>query len=240
MTEAPRERSTSSKTRLRILACGRRIVARSGVRAVTVRGVAAQAKVNLGTFVYHFGTREEFVNELMESLYAPIYARLLEASVDESSPPLERLRRYMAQLGAFLAENRVFVRNLCIDAAGDEPTATRFMKSLLGRHPMLLFRLVAEAQRTGVLRAGDPVSMGMLLFGATLFPTLWFGVLLPEHLLGDDASPVSPKALFAPEQIEQRFEWAVQGLARPATKVKNDKGKKMTLQNRKPAATVTK
>src|SRR5687768_3465500 len=102
MTDTPAERA-ASKTRARILACGRRIVARSGLRGLTVRGVAAQAKVNLGTFVYHFGTREEFVAELMESWYAPIYAQLLTLSVDEQSPPLQRIRRFLLRLAAFMA-----------------------------------------------------------------------------------------------------------------------------------------
>lgn len=212
MTDTPAEHA-ASKTRARILACGRRIVARSGLRGLTVRGVAAQAKVNLGTFVYHFGTRDEFVAELMESWYAPIYAQLLTLSVDEQSAPLQRIRRFLLQLAAFMAENRGFVRHTMIDAAGDEQAAVRFVKSLLERHPLLLFRLIREAQAAGELPEGDPVKMGIFLFGATLFPSIWIGVLLPDALISGDAPPFVRTALFAPAEIEQRFEWALRGLA---------------------------
>jgi TetR/AcrR family transcriptional repressor of nem operon len=205
MTDTPAERA-ASKTRARILACGRRIVARSGLRGLTVRGVAAQAKVNLGTFVYHFGTRDEFVAELMESWYAPIYSQLLTLSADEQSPPLQRIRRFLVQLAAFMAENRGFVRNTMIDAAGDDMAAVRFVKSLLERHPLLLFRLIQEAQQAGDLPQGDPLKMGIFLFGATLFPSIWLGVLMPDALLSGDTPPFLRATLFAPAEIEQRFE----------------------------------
>jgi TetR/AcrR family transcriptional repressor of nem operon len=214
MTDTPAERA-ASKTRTRILACGRRIVARSGLRGLTVRGVAAQAKVNLGTFVYHFGTREEFIAELMESWYGPIYAQLLTLSVDEQSPPLQRIRRFLLRLAALMAENRGLVRNTMIDAAGGELAAVRFVKSLLGRHPLLLFRLIQEAQQAGDLPPGDPVKMGIFLFGATLLPSIWIGVLLPDALVSDDAPQLLRASLFAPAEIEQRFDWALRGLAAP-------------------------
>ena len=211
MIDDPQERAASKRTRTRILTCGRRIVARSGLRGLTVRGVAAQAKVNLGTFVYHFGTRDDFLKEVMESWYAPIYSRLFELSVDEALPPLERMRRYVLQLAEFLSENRRFVRNLLIDAAGEEQ-AVRFLKSLLGRHPLLLFRLIVEAQQAGDLPAGDPLKLGVYLVGATLLPTLWIGVLMPDGLMLNETQPLPREMLFATEEIEQRFNWALQGL----------------------------
>lgn len=225
------ERSiASSKTRDRMLACGRRIVARGGVRAVTVRGVATQAKVNLGTFVYHFGTRDGFIAELMESWYAPIYAQLLDVSADDSSPPLVRLRRFLLRLAAFMADHRRFMRNLFIDAAGDEKAAVKFIKSLLGRHPLLMFALIREAQAAGELREGDPVKMGLSLFGATLFPSILLELLMPERLMPADIQPFLEN-VFAPEQIEHRFEMTLRGLA-PAGRAggsddTDDNGKKV-------------
>lgn len=221
--------AAQNKTRARILACGRRIVARGGVRSLTVRGVAAQARVNLGTFVYHFGTREGFVAELMESWYAPIYAQLLDLTVDDDSPPLERIRRFLLRLAGFLAANRKFVRNLFVDAAGAEESATRFIRSLLDRHPLLLFKLIREAQAAGAIRAGDPVRMGLFLVGSTLFPGMLLGVLMPERMLAGDGQVVL-RDMFAAEQIEHRFEMALQGLVM--------KGKPMNARTKKskPAA----
>ena len=195
-----------------MLACGRRIVARSGVRGLTVRGVALQAKVNLGTFVYHFGTRDDFIAELMESWYAPLYAQLLDVTVDESLPPLQRLRRFMLRLAAFMADNRKFVRHLFLDAAGGEQQAIRFIRSMVGRHPLLGFRLVREAQAAGELRAGDPVKLGTVLFGATLFPTILLGLVMPDNLLAADIQPFLHD-VFQPQAIEARLDLVLAGLA---------------------------
>jgi hypothetical protein len=53
----------------------------AGCASLTVRAVATQAQANLGSFVYHFGTRDAFVAELIERLYAPLMAGLeLECS----------------------------------------------------------------------------------------------------------------------------------------------------------------
>lgn len=213
MSESSRERTASTKTRERMLACGKRIVSRTGLRGLTVRGVAAHAKVNLGTFVYHFGTREAFINELMEQWYAPIYARLLDVTVDEDSPALERLRRFLLQLATFLSDNRSFTRNVLIDAMTDEKAAISFIKSVLGRHPLLFFRLVQEAQRSGQLPEGDPKKIGIFLFGATLFPAMWLGVLIPTRLLGEQLRPLHRmEPTFSLGQIEERLDWALEGL----------------------------
>jgi hypothetical protein len=128
------------------------------------------------------------------------------------------------QLAAFMAENRGFVRNTMIDAAGDDMAAVRFVKSLLERHPLLLFRLIQEAQQAGDLPQGDPLKMGIFLFGATLFPSIWLGVLMPDALLSGDTPPFLRATLFAPAEIEQRFEWALRGLT-AQRRVKTSKAK---------------
>jgi TetR/AcrR family transcriptional repressor of nem operon len=236
MTNA-RKRPTAADSRARMLASGRQIIARSGLRGLTVRGVAVAAKVNLGTFVYHFGTREKFIAELMESWYAPIYGRLLNVTVDDKHPPLERLRRFLLQLAAFMTENRRFARNILMDAAGEERAAIDFIKSLLGRHPLLLFRLIREAQRSGDLRAGNPVKIGIFLFGATLFPSVWMGVLLPDRLVPGAIQPLLQKFAFAPAQIERRFNWALCGLipARTPGKGRHMKTKRRSSSSRSEA-----
>jgi TetR/AcrR family transcriptional repressor of nem operon len=55
--------------RERLLQAGLVIAREHGLRAMTVRAVATRAQANLGSFVYHFGTRDTFVAELIERLY---------------------------------------------------------------------------------------------------------------------------------------------------------------------------
>lgn len=204
-------KSKPEDSRARMLAHGRRIVARAGLRGLTVRGVAASAKVNLGTFVYHFGTRDRFVAELMESWYAPLYAQL-SVTVDDHLPPLQKLRRYVVELAEFMRANREFVRHVIMDAADGEDAAARFVKSLFGRHPQLLFRLIREAQAAGELREGDPMKLGATVIGAALFPIMMAGVLMPKGFLPKPAQAQLQQLVLEPEEIERRLEWLLDGL----------------------------
>ena len=52
-------------TRQKLLDTGLAIATDKGLRGLTVRELAA-AEVNLGTFVYHFGNRDSYIDELVE------------------------------------------------------------------------------------------------------------------------------------------------------------------------------
>src|SRR5688572_3106062 len=158
MPKVSKPRPSTADSRDKLLACGQQLIERGGVRGLTVRGVAAQAQVNLGTFVYHFGTREQFITAVLENWYAPIYARL-QLTVDEQLPPLEKLRHFVQRFLAMVLENRRFVRALVLDLASGEVTVRPFALSLFGRHPQLLLRLIREAQEAGDLQAGEPLQI---------------------------------------------------------------------------------
>jgi len=87
-------------TRAQLLEAGRATLARVGFAGLTVREVTAAADANLGSFVYHFGTREAFVRELIESWYAPLLARVEKVAEGKGSA-LERLRSAILQLVDF-------------------------------------------------------------------------------------------------------------------------------------------
>jgi len=205
------QRNRPPDSRTKLLNCGRQIIERSGVRGLTVRGVATRAKVNLGTFVYHFGTREAFVAEVLESWYAPIYARL-QLTVDEDLPPLDKLRHFILRFAAFMVENRSFTRNVLLDLAGGEPAVKPFVLSLFGRHPQLLLRLIRETQSAGILQQGEPLKLALSLVGATLMPILWAGILMPDGLVGTEVRAAIDRIVLSPAEIEQRFERAIGGL----------------------------
>jgi AcrR family transcriptional regulator len=198
-------------SRAKLLACGRQIIERAGVRGLTVRGLAVRAKVNLGTFVYHFGTREAFVAEVLESWYAPLYARL-QLTVDEELPPLQKLRHFLLQFAAFMVDNRHFTRNVLLDLATGEPAVRPFVLSLFGRHPQLLLRLVREAQAAGGLQRGEPLKIALSIVGATLMPIVWAGILMPEGLVRAEVRAAIDRIVLAPAETGHRFERAIGGL----------------------------
>ncbi len=205
-------RATDHDSRERLMRAGLSIARKKGIKALTVRAVAAQAEANLGTFVYHYGTREAFVDELIERWYAPTFKQLrLVASQDDDA--LAGLRRTMLQLVAWVVGNRAFLAQLLADAGAGEGGAKRFLRSMDTRHPALLLGLIGRAQQARQLCAGDPRHQMMFLMSTLAAPVLMF------HLLGKSglAPPSLAQALQPfttdPALIEARLDWALKGLA---------------------------
>lgn len=208
----PASESAHHPTRTRLLRAGLAIARRSGLRAVAVRGVAARARVNLGSFVYHFGSRDAFIAELMEHWYAPFYAAL-QVTVDREAGPSERLRTLLGQLADFLLEHRAFVAHVLMDAAAGEAGARRFVHSLAGRHPVLVLQAVLDAQRAGQIVPGAPLNAMAFLFASLGAPLLMLGGaadsgLLPKVFVAQLRSDVLDRAA-----AQQRIDWALRALA---------------------------
>lgn len=198
--------------RQRLLQAGRRLAERDGLRALTVRGTAARARVNLGSFVHHFGTREAFVDALIEAWYAPFMARL-QITVDEAAPPPARLRALLQQVADFLLANRRFIGHLLMDAAAGEPAARRFLASLSGRHPQLLLRVIAEAQRAGSLPAREPpLHLLLYLMAAIGAPVLMGGAAAASGLLPREVAAQLAALAADPESAARRIDWALRGI----------------------------
>ena len=138
-TKAP---PTSSRERL--LRVGARQARRAGVRSITVRGVCQQAEANLGSFVYHFGSREAFVAEVIERWYAPLLEQM-SAMVSTARCRLKaRLREPVLQFGDWAAADSRFITHVLMDAASGEAAAQRFVRSLADRHPALILRVAGR------------------------------------------------------------------------------------------------
>ena len=211
MTTRSPARPDVNAARARLLRAGLAIARRSGLRAVTVRGVAARAKVNLGSFVHHFGTREAFLAELVEQWYAPLLGRL-ESTRHDDLAPLLRLRALLLQIVRWLIANASFMAHLIQDAAHGEVAARRFLRKMPDRPPVLVLAAIQEAQDAGELRREDPAHVLLFLISSLGMPALLFsGLGLIRLLPREFARRV---LLFAVDekQIERRLDWILRGL----------------------------
>lgn len=207
-----RRAAAADSTRERLLRAGLVLARRSGLRKLTVRALAETAGANLGSFVYHFGSRDAFNDELMERWYAPLWAQLQATGVDDALPPIERLRRLVFCLFDWVAANRAFVGHLLLDVAAGEPAAQRFMRTLAGRHPALIVKAIREAQDAGQIVAGDPMHLMAFTLAAVGGPIL-IGHGLSSKTVGMAEFARAILGLALPrEQIEQRLQWAIAGI----------------------------
>ena len=66
------ERSVSDKTRQKILSATGKVFAQGGYRAMTLRQVTREAKVNLAAVNYHFGSKLNLMRALLRDRFEPI------------------------------------------------------------------------------------------------------------------------------------------------------------------------
>jgi len=192
-------------TRDRLLSVGLELAQREGLKGLSVRSVAAAADVNLGSFVYHFGTRDVFVYELVERWYAP-----LMASLQLSAGGADPLRDVLRQLARWVATHGRFLALLLRDASAGEPGVRRFLATMDQRHIALLLQLIQQGQQAGRLRPADPTLQLMFLVGSVVLP-----VLMVQGLqgIGPQAFVKRLTALAGDEAaIDTRLDWALKGL----------------------------
>jgi AcrR family transcriptional regulator len=199
------------KTRDALLHAGREIVLRAGFGALTVREVTAAAGANLGSFVYHFGSRDAFVRELIEQWYAPFFDRVRTVA-DRSGRAIELLRTAIRQLLEFGGREEQFLGRLAMGAASGEAAARQFLSTLAGRHPQLLLALVRAAQAEGSLIEEDPLQVLVFLMASVGLPRLLAAAWDGPPVFGKNLSAALGRIARDPERILQRLEWAISGL----------------------------
>ncbi len=199
-------------TRERLLRAGHRLAQQSGLRRLTVRAVCQAAGANLGTFVYHFGSRDAFVGELIEHWYAPLLERLA-ATVDSDLPPTERLRELVLQLAHWAVRNGRFMTHVVMDAASGEMAAQKFLRSLAGRHPALILRVIVEGQRAGAFKREQPMHMMLFLMSSIALPILLADRMTQSKLAPPEIARAIKQFASEPHHIKRRLDWALLGLS---------------------------
>lgn len=195
----------------RLLRAGLARARADGLRRLTVRAVAQDAGVNLGSFVYHFGSREAFVAQLIEHWYAPLLTRA-QHMLARTDPTWAGIQAMMLDFADALLTERQFFGHLVADAAAGEQAARSFLRACGDRHPALILQGIRQAQAAGQLRQADPRHILLMLVAAIGLPVLLF-----ESLSGREILPltlVDAFEAFALERhhIEERLGWVLQGL----------------------------
>jgi TetR/AcrR family transcriptional regulator, cholesterol catabolism regulator len=197
-----------------LLDYGLEIVAKKGLRGLTVREVATGAGVNLGSFVYHFKTRERFVEELVELWYAPMYQELQITAANEAQHnAVKKLSATLSQLIVFINQNAGFIGHLLADALAGERTAQTFLLKLPERHPKLLLELIASAQLEGSIIQAPPVQLLMFIMASVGIPMLLVGDLVQGMSWLPPEADQLKQLMRDPQVAQLRLQWALRGIA---------------------------
>lgn len=82
---------TSRETKAALLEAAKQLVTERGYAGTSVRELAAAAGTNLGAVNYHFGSRENLLNEALLEFFKEWAGRSAEVDVDPEAEPLKQL-----------------------------------------------------------------------------------------------------------------------------------------------------
>jgi AcrR family transcriptional regulator len=175
------------------------LMPRQGLASLRIRQVARRAGVNLGMFHYHFKSKSAFIRRVLQTFYARFFDRLTQAiGAAEGAPPRDRLRAGMLAIIRFGREHRGHMLSILRDALDGNAEAIAFIRENFPRHIAILYRLLRDAQRAGVIRRLPLPVLLPVLAAPQLVPVM--GVAAVERvvagkLLGFPAAGLAPLLL---------------------------------------------
>jgi AcrR family transcriptional regulator len=187
-------------TLARLIQVAKRLYQEHGSEHVTVRRIAAAAKIEAGSIYYHFSSRDEIMRAVLESGVGGARDEVMQAIAEagSDSPPLVRLRAALvAHLKYTLREH--FSSRL--------KSIRRLPKRLRERHMQqerdyaaIFTKLLREADKQGLIRPGFDLSVvRMLMLGSLTWAAEWY----------DPAGPMTPDDL-----ADELMKMATTGIAK--------------------------
>ncbi len=203
----------ASGTDIKLKAAGRKLLEAKGITGLSVREACRVAGVNTGMFHYYFGSKEEFLKEILKEIYAEFMLNF-KAGVAVAGTPRARLKAALAELGKFALRMRQVAPMIFADLAHGKKEAFAFVSGNFTEHIRHISAL-AEECRPGSAVAGR--SIPFLL--AALVPVMIFPVLVGGILERNGVKSIGGRELlklreelFSDEGIAERAEIALRGI----------------------------
>lgn len=195
-----------------LLKAGRELYPETGAAGLSVRKIAERAGANLGMFHYHFGSKEQFVRQLLQTLYDEMFAGLELAA--SAGTPREALRAALNLLGRFGRDNGKLLRRLIADALVGDAVALEFLRANMPRHVRVVVGLIAAGQQAGQLRPMPLPQAVAFLAGSVAAPIL-IGGAIAERALVPGVTANLAAVIASDAAIAERVDCALAGLAPP-------------------------
>ena len=154
-----------------LLQSGRTLFAEHGCHGLSLRLLAEHAGVNVGMFHYHFKNKDNFLSQLLQTMYEELFVQL-QAQVEHAGSPRERLRQALYLLGRLLREHGNWIGRVWTDAGNGQKVAREFLQKNGSRHVQLIVGLLMEAMQAGEVSMMPPMQALTFLMGSVAAPML--------------------------------------------------------------------
>jgi AcrR family transcriptional regulator len=178
IVHAARERFLQDE---RIVHAARERFLQDGVDGASLRGIARDAKTNIGMIYYYFPTKDDLFLAVVEEVYAGLLAGF-EQALAPDVPFAERIRRLYVRIGrideAEFKVMRLVVREALISSTRLDRVIERFLRG----HIPLILRAVADGVAEGALRRDVHPALFMMAVLVIGGPPQLAGKLARERL----------------------------------------------------------
>ncbi|PZM79053.1 MAG: TetR/AcrR family transcriptional regulator [Candidatus Melainabacteria bacterium] len=182
--------STKDQKRAEIILAARKLFKRFGVKKTTMRDIASEAGLAVGTLYLYFKSRDEVVLACAEA-FEQVHLEAAKLALESSGSPAERLKMYI--LGRFRAsaETRTSDSHVAeIARAVIRVRPTRLEdESKIMQHTIL--ELFAQGSKDGSFRIADP-NRDMMIF---LYSIAWFFPIEKSEFLPEPEESVLAKLI---------------------------------------------
>jgi AcrR family transcriptional regulator len=190
----------TSETKTALLQAAKRLVLERGYAGASVRELASASGTNLGAVNYHFGSRENLLNQAILEFFLEWGERVGDADVDPAAGPLEQLAARARPMADGIAEA--------------QPLFVMFLEGVLqSRHAPALQEQLAAHYSEQRRRAGERIAESL---AGSAMPARMVEVAASYMLAVADGMQL--QALLEPEAIPTGEELAAfyEGLAAAA------------------------
>ncbi|NJD11448.1 MAG: TetR/AcrR family transcriptional regulator [Gemmatimonadetes bacterium] len=155
------------RTRSDLLDAARAEFAAHGYAGASVRAITSAAGANLGAITYHFGSKQALYEAVLDQAVGAATSQATAAAVAPGEAPLVRAGSVVRTFFSYFAEHPEVPRlmlQVLASREGPPPVVAAHLRRLLGG----LAALVAEGQRDGTIRAGDPRMLAIAIISNPL------------------------------------------------------------------------
>jgi len=168
-----------------IVAAARRVFARKGYRAASMREIAGEAGIAKGSIYLHFRSKDELALAVVADVYDRVRRRMAELEADEGLTPRERFVRQLEEQIAVGADNADWIRRLWHEhGSGIHEALPGFVRRIRVETTEWLLRSIRNMY--GEPAAPYACDIALMMQGA-------LGEVIGFHLIG--GKPIEPQRL---------------------------------------------
>lgn len=201
----------STDTDKKLLEHGYKLLIKNGASKLSIRDVCNEANVNLGMFNYYFGSKNKFIEKILNNIYDDFFSNF---QLQEAESTLGTLELQLTLIAKFARDNRHLILILLSDTLNGEKVVHDFAKRKMLKHFAVLAKTLKSCQKSGEI-----INIPLPLLITHIASCIGLSTLIPEVLSNMKINSIFKigiktvtNTLMTDKVIEQRVKMALRGI----------------------------